>query len=135
MAFGHPVSDVPVSMDVGRMATRSGWILNEVAEVLAEDDVADQAAELADILYFVLGSFVEIGVDAEAVFDIIHTANMSKVFPDGKVHYDSTGKVMKPSGFKPPKPLIHELVKALQAKGNVSANSGDIASMTVLASD
>ena len=37
------------------------------------------------------------GVDPEEVFEIVHRANMGKIFPDGKAHFDPvTHKILKP---------------------------------------
>ncbi|MEL5940080.1 HAD family hydrolase, partial [Tetragenococcus halophilus] len=56
---------------------------------------------LADIMYFTYGSFVLLGVDPQPIMDIVHQANMGKVFPDGKPHYDKkTNKVLKPANWE-----------------------------------
>ena len=56
---------------------------------------------LIDLLYFTYGSFVLMGVDPEPIFDLVHQANMGKLFPDGKPHYDpDTNKVLKPANWE-----------------------------------
>ena len=56
---------------------------------------------LIDTLYFTYGSFVLMGVDPERIFDIVHEANMGKVFPDGKAHFDPvTHKILKPDDWE-----------------------------------
>jgi predicted HAD superfamily Cof-like phosphohydrolase len=54
-----------------------------------------------------LGTLVEMGVQPEALFEIVHEANMSKLWPDGKVHVrESDGKVVKPPTWQDPYPLL-----------------------------
>ena len=58
------------------------------------------------------------GVDPERIFDIVHQANMGKIFPDGKAHFDPvTHKILKPDDWEEkyaPEPAI---------KRNCSASS------------
>ena len=56
---------------------------------------------LIDTLYFTYGSFVLMGVDPERIFEIVHQANMGKIFPDGKAQFDPvTHKILKPEGWR-----------------------------------
>ncbi len=79
-----------------------------------EEKVIAQADALADQLYFSFGSAVEIGVDIEPVFDIVQSANMSKLFTDengtkyAKCRED--GKILKSPDFYSPEPFIKEEV-------------------------
>lgn len=59
------------------------------------------ALELADLLYVVYGTADELGIPLEEVFSAVHTNNMSKVWDDGTVHYNSLGKVLKPPSYTP----------------------------------
>ncbi|GMG68021.1 HAD family hydrolase [Tetragenococcus halophilus] len=85
--------------------------LHEAIEQAKEKVLSKQSAEidplvaqtdaLADIMYFTYGSFVLLGVDPQPIMDIVHQANMGKVFPDGKPHYDKkTNKVLKPANWE-----------------------------------
>lgn len=66
-----------------------------------QDILVNQVDALADLLYFTYGSFVLLGVDPQPVLEIVHQANMGKLFPDGQPHYDSkTGKVLKPENWE-----------------------------------
>ncbi|MGR8827739.1 haloacid dehalogenase [Leuconostoc citreum] len=61
------------------------------------DVIVQQADSLGDIIYLSFGSYVLMGVDPTEILDIIHNANMQKLFPDGTVHRDKvTNKVLKP---------------------------------------
>jgi predicted HAD superfamily Cof-like phosphohydrolase len=59
------------------------------------------AKELADLLYVLYGTADELCIPLEDVFNRIHEANMSKVWPDGKVRYNEYGKIIKPDTFTP----------------------------------
>ena len=62
-----------------------------------EEILVNQVDALVDLLYFVYGSFVLLGVDPDPMLKIVHQANMGKLFPDGQPHYDEiTHKVLKP---------------------------------------
>lgn len=59
--------------------------------------------ELADLVYVCYGLDVKIGSRLDDVLEIVHQNNLSKVWPDGKVHRrPSDGKILKPEGFMPP---------------------------------
>ena len=60
------------------------------------------------------------GVDPEYLFEIVHRANMGKLFPDGKAHFDPiTHKILKPDDWEEnyaPEPAIKkELERQIQA--------------------
>ncbi|MDQ0222781.1 putative HAD superfamily Cof-like phosphohydrolase [Streptococcus moroccensis] len=60
-----------------------------------------QVDALIDLLYFTYGSFALIGVDPGPIFEIVHRANMGKIWPDGKAHYHpKTGKILKPDHWE-----------------------------------
>jgi predicted HAD superfamily Cof-like phosphohydrolase len=110
-AFGHPIVETPTVMDISRAFKRSDWIEQEVGEFLiaAEDkDLVEQADAMIDIIYFAIGTLVELGVEPQRLFDIVHQANMNKLWPDGKPRLQPDGKVMKPENWVDP----HELIKA-----------------------
>jgi len=72
-----------------------------VKKTPAQKDLIGQVDALIDILYFTYGSFVLMGVDPERIFDIVHEANMGKIFPDGKAHFDPvTHKILKPDDWE-----------------------------------
>lgn len=70
-------------------------------EHLLDDDV--------DLVVVTLGSMMSMGVDVQGAFNEVHRANMSKVFPDGTMHKDSNGKIIKPETFVGPNlaPFVH----------------------------
>ena len=76
----------------------------------AEISMVGQVDALIDTPYLTYGSFVLMGVDPEEVFEIVHRANMGKIFPDGKAHFDPvTHKILKPDDWEEkyaPEPAI-----------------------------
>lgn len=80
-----------------------------------QERIVAQADALTDALYFIFGSFVEIGVKPFNLFKIVQMANMSKLFTDenGKKYAkyrEEDGKIMKSPEFFSPEPLLHEEV-------------------------
>jgi len=108
-AFGHPVANIPTALSIERTKDRSKWMIEEIGEFIsasASGDVVGQADGMIDLIYFALGTLVEMGVEPEELFKIVQGANMAKLFPDGKPRYNATGKVIKPPGWVSPEPLI-----------------------------
>ena len=105
-AFGVPVRDIPAFMPPERAQKRVLWMEEEIGEFIEAENIEEQADAMIDLIYFALGTLVEIGVQPQALFDIVHGANMQKLWPDGSPHYNSDGKVIKPSGWTDPEPLL-----------------------------
>jgi len=63
-------------------------------DLILDDDV--------DQLVVTIGSMLSQGADIPGALAEVHRANMAKVFPDGKLHKDANGKIMKPEGFVGP---------------------------------
>ena len=83
-------------------------ILEEKNEFLASDEIVEQADAMIDVIYFALGTLVEMGIKPDNLFQIVQDANMSKLWPDGKPHYNQDGKTIKPSTWEDP----HNKLKA-----------------------
>lgn len=65
---------------------------------------------MIDLIYFALGTLVEMGIRPEKLFEIVHEANMAKLFPDGKPHFNSEGKTIKPATWvDPEQKIINEI--------------------------
>ncbi|MCL2030164.1 MAG: hypothetical protein FWG93_01330 [Oscillospiraceae bacterium] len=106
-AFGSPREDAPHLLTPERVAERAGWLREEVAELEEAGTVEEQADAMIDLMYFALGTMVEMGVRPARLFEIVHEANMRKRWPDGTVHTRAEdGKVVKPPGWKDPGPMI-----------------------------
>ncbi|AFS70175.1 hypothetical protein [Exiguobacterium antarcticum] len=77
-----------------------------------------QGDALTDALYFIMGSFVEAGLEPGPLFEIVQQANMAKLGPDGQpIFRESDQKVMKPAGWLPPEPQLEaEVVRRKRMK-------------------
>jgi predicted HAD superfamily Cof-like phosphohydrolase len=96
--YGQPVGDKPQFLTEDRMALRKRLIEEEYAEFLEaveEGDLVNAFKELADLIYVVEGTIVEMGGDGDAVFNEVHRSNMSKLDENGKAIFREDGKVLK----------------------------------------
>lgn len=103
--FGAPVAKTPRFLDEERLDLRKRLIEEEYKEFLEavdEGDLANAFKELADLLYVVSGTAVEMGGDIDAVVAEVHHSNLTKLGPDGKPIYREDGKVLKGEGYEPP---------------------------------
>lgn len=100
--FGHPVSNIPVMMKKERAKKRYNWMLEEINEFIEAEDIVEQADAMIDVMYFALGTLVEMGVSPDSLFNIVHEANMSKLWEDGLPHYNEEGKTIKPVNWEDP---------------------------------
>lgn len=76
----------------------------EYLEAAQNNDLAEVADALGDMLYILCGTIIEHGMQdkIEAVFNEIQKSNMSKLGEDGVPIYREDGKVLKgPNYFKP----------------------------------
>jgi len=76
----------------------------EYFEATQNNDLAEVADALGDMLYILCGTILEHGMQhkIEEVFEEIQRSNMSKLGKDGKPIYRDDGKVLKgPEYFKP----------------------------------
>lgn len=87
-----------------------------------ENSQVGQADAFLDLLYLTYGSFVLMGLDPAPIFDIVHAANMGKIWPDGHAHHDPvTNKILKPdnweSDFAPEAKIAVELQRQTAVSG------------------
>lgn len=119
-AFGHPCAAQPKALGKDRREVRADWMREEIQEWLRAEDIVDQADAMVDLIYFALGSLVELGVRPEGLFEIVHKANMAKLWPDGSPQYGENGKVRKPTGWYDPEQDLRAAI-ATQANGKPEA--------------
>ncbi len=115
-AFGHPYSNKPTLLTYERALKRYKWMLEEINEFLEaskNQDIVEQADAMIDTMYFALGTLVEMGVKPDKLFYIVQEANMSKLFSDGKPHYNEMGKVIKPDGWQDPHKKLELAIKEM----------------------
>lgn len=114
--FGHPVAEQPIMIAKKRALSRAKWMNEEVAEFLVAENIYEQADAMIDLMYFALGTMVEMGLEADELFDIVQQANMAKLWPDGKPHYNpKDNKVIKPEGWEDPAPKIKAYIDSVIA--------------------
>ncbi|MCL2321556.1 MAG: hypothetical protein FWC47_05540 [Oscillospiraceae bacterium] len=109
--FGHPKSEKPIFINAERARARYNWMLEEINEFLDASNIVDQVDAMIDLMYFALGTMVEIGVKPDKIFDIVHNANMAKLWNDGLPHFDKDGKTIKPSTWNDPYEKIELEIK------------------------
>ena len=112
-AFGHPIADKPTEMKFGRKATRRRWMTEELDEFLVARDIYGQTDAMIDLIYFALGTLVELGIPPAEVFKVVQDANMAKLH-DGEPKYREDGKIIKPEGWQPPEPKIKKIIDKLK---------------------
>lgn len=103
-ACKHPIAFQPTEMDRARLEKRITWMLEELGELVAADNFIAQLDALADLMYFAIGTFVEMGVDGSEIFRIVHEANMRKKGVGGATFRH--GKTAKPHNWLPPESEI-----------------------------
>lgn len=117
--FNHPVSEYPVKMEIERAKKRYNWMLeeiNEFLEAVEEKDLVEQADAMIDVIYFALGTLVEMGIRPDELFEIVQKANMSKLWEDGKPHYAPDGKTIKPSTWEDPHEKLRAAIENMKQK-------------------
>jgi len=94
--------------DAERIALRSNLVAEEFKELINAESCEEVMKEACDLVYVILGTFVEFGWDLEEAFRRVHLSNMSKLDEDGKPIYREDGKVLKGPNYK--KPDLSDLV-------------------------
>jgi len=119
LAFNHDCPELPELLLNELVTKRYNWMREELEEFQQASSIHDQADAMVDLIYFALGTLVEMGVRPGRLFDIVHEANMKKLWPDGKVHYAADGKVIKHTSWQPPEPqLIQEIDRQVKVVAN-----------------
>ena len=118
--FNHPISYTPTRMDLERANKRYNWMLeeiNEFIEAVKKEDIVEQADAMIDVIYFALGTLVEMGIEPDALFEIVQEANMSKLWEDGKPHYNQDGKTIKPKTWEDPHDKLNLVIEEMYDNG------------------
>lgn len=116
-AFNHPYSDIPTLMGLDRAEKRCSWMDEEVKEFIEatkNEDIYEQVDAIIDLIYFALGTLVEIGVPPSEIFEIVQNANMNKLWEDGKPRFrENDGKVIKPPHWENPHNKIVDAINRM----------------------
>lgn len=100
--FKAPVATKPTLIPADRARLRYKLMADELDEYLVAvtgNDLLGIADALGDLLYVVLGSAVEHGIDLSKVLYEIHRSNMSKLGEDGEPIFREDGKILKGPNF------------------------------------
>ena len=107
-SFGLGIQHKPIAkLDEDKLKLRFDLMAEENEEYLLaakNNDLAEVADALGDMLYILCGTILEHGMQykIEEVFNEIQRSNMSKLGEDGNPIYREDGKVLKgPNYFKP----------------------------------
>ena len=116
IAANHPTSDRPIFLPKKRLMRRIKWMLEEIDELKDASNIYEQVDALIDLIYFALGTLVEMGVPPKDFFKIVHQTNMQKIKPDSKVITGKDGKILKPKDWVGPQEEIKRLIDTLSKK-------------------
>lgn len=77
--------------------------VDELKEALETKNHVEVLDAIIDNFYILMGTAHEYGLLDKLIpaWDLVHSNNMSKIGPDGKVKKNEFGKVVKPRDFKP----------------------------------
>lgn len=108
-AFNMPLPETMRYLHKERALLRHKLIQEEVGELLeasmsSQGTIVDVADAITDCFYILIGTALEYGIADKlpALFDEVHSSNMSKLDENGKPIYREDGKVMKGPGYKKP---------------------------------
>lgn len=110
---GQPVSNVPRRLEKERVNIRAKWMSEELQEFLTAPDLYSQADAIIDLLYYLLGTCVEMGIKPDILFQIVHESNMKKILSGGFAIKDSDGKVQKPPSWTHPDASIIDAINSM----------------------
>ena len=113
IASKHPISDSPTMLHKERLMQRIKWMLEEIDELKEANNIYEQADAIIDLIYFALGTLVEMGIPPKELFRIVHQANMKKVMSNNEVLTRDDGKILKPAGWTDPGDQLKEVIDSL----------------------
>ena len=107
----QPVSNKPTLLPQDRVSIRYKWMKEELGEFFEAQNIYEQVDAIIDLLYYALGTLVELGVEPDELFIMLHEWNLKKL---DKICYDENGKVVKPEGWKHPDKEIKEIIDRMR---------------------
>lgn len=99
--FNLPIAGCKSSQDC---LLHERLIQEELDEMKNADDLFEIADAIIDQMYLLFGYAIDLGIDdkLEAMFDAVHSSNMSKLDRFNKPIYREDGKVMKGENYFAP---------------------------------
>ena len=109
-SYGMPRGTVTINEDFSkltekdakRIKLRSDLASEEYRELATADSPEEIMKESCDLVYVLMGMFVEFGWNFDEAFKRVHESNMSKLDEDGKPIYREDGKILKGPNYTPP---------------------------------
>jgi predicted HAD superfamily Cof-like phosphohydrolase len=108
-AFNVPSPETMRYLHKERALLRHKLLQEEVGELLdasmsSQGTLVDVADAITDCFYILIGTAIEYGIAEKlpALFDEVHSSNMSKLGENGKPMYREDGKVMKGPDYRKP---------------------------------
>ena len=109
-AYGMPRGTVTVSddfskvtqEDADRIKLRFDLNAEEFKELVTAETPAEIMKEACDLVYVILGMFVEFGWNFDEAFKRVHESNMSKLDEEGKPIRREDGKILKGPNYQAP---------------------------------
>jgi predicted HAD superfamily Cof-like phosphohydrolase len=108
-AFNVPTPETMRYLHKERALLRHKLLQEEVGELLDasmsyQGTLVDVADAITDCFYILIGTAIEYGIAEKlpALFDEVHSSNMSKLGENGKPMYREDGKVMKGPDYRKP---------------------------------
>jgi len=89
---------------------RADWLTEEADELREATTIYDQADAYIDSIYFAIGGLVDLGINPQPLWNIVHAANMAKIWPDGSIQRRVDGKIIKPKAWQDPTEALQEEV-------------------------
>ncbi len=107
----QPVSNKPTFLPRDRVSIRYKWMKEELREFFEAQNIYEQVDSIMDLLYYALGTLVELGVEPDELFVMLHEWNLKKL---DKICCDENGKVLKPEGWEHPDKAIKEIIDRMR---------------------
>jgi predicted HAD superfamily Cof-like phosphohydrolase len=113
--FELPIASEPTLLNRETLQFRIKFLMEEVAELTKahnDRDLVAAADAIVDIVYVALGGALEMGLPFEAIWQIVHEANMSKetVSPENPGKRGHIYDLVKPAGWVPPEIKIAKIL-------------------------
>ena len=88
--------------DARRIKLRADLTEEEYRELATAESPEEIMKESCDLVYVIMGMFVELGWNFDEAFKRVHESNMSKLDENGKPIYREDGKILKGPNYAPP---------------------------------
>jgi len=105
---GQGYSQTPRMIPRENVERRAKWIEDELQEFIQAKDIYEQADAITDLLYYLIGAYVDAGIEPDPLFEIVHESNMKKI--KAEIKKDSDGKVLKPEVWIHPDQGIRKVI-------------------------